>query len=380
MAMPLSPVSQITAAPATPDKQSTAGTPDMTFNHVLTHEMTQQQDAKASASSTNPPATPIAPTDKSKKAADPSQAADAATSAATSAAALQTALPPISAELLAMMGNYSAAHAALPAPPATATVTTKLPSTTTAANTATATSTPAAPKYQNDLLSALPALATPANNASADVTPPLAAPQSEVKFADSIKTATLVSTDTGTIPAQKNTNLLPLPLTVPTMVNPLSNPILMANLAQNAAPQSVSGLSPQVGTSAWNHALGEKIVWMVGGAEQTASLSLNPPDLGPLQIVLNVTNNQANATFIAAQPEVRLAIEAALPRLHEMMNNAGIQLGQTNVRSDTSSQQDRQSDSRAFRPLNATRAVGTDQAINISGKIITGQGLVNTFV
>jgi flagellar hook-length control protein FliK len=32
---------------------------------------------------------------------------------------------------------------------------------------------------------------------------------------------------------------------------------------------------------------------MVGSEEQTASLTLNPPDLGPLQVVLSVSNDQA---------------------------------------------------------------------------------------
>ncbi|MGN6703612.1 MAG: flagellar hook-length control protein FliK, partial [Burkholderiaceae bacterium] len=90
-------------------------------------------------------------------------------------------------------------------------------------------------------------------------------------------------------------------------------------------------LAPQVGTPAWDQALGQKIVWMVGSAQQTASLSLNPPDLGPLQVVLSVSNTQASATFVAAQPEVRQALEAAMPRLRDMMSDAGIQLGQASV-------------------------------------------------
>ena len=44
---------------------------------------------------------------------------------------------------------------------------------------------------------------------------------------------------------------------------------------------------------------------MTAGALQTASLTLNPPNLGPLQVVLNVTHDQATASFFAAQPEVR---------------------------------------------------------------------------
>ncbi len=73
------------------------------------------------------------------------------------------------------------------------------------------------------------------------------------------------------------------------------------------------------------------MIWMAAGAQQTASLTLNPPELGPLQVILSLNNSQANATFIAAQPEVRQALEAAMPRLREMLGDAGIQLGQASV-------------------------------------------------
>ena len=93
----------------------------------------------------------------------------------------------------------------------------------------------------------------------------------------------------------------------------------------------VDKLTPPVGTPAWDQALGQKIVWMSQGGEQTATLNMNPPDLGPMQVVLSVTNNQATVDFTAAQPEVRAALESALPRLREMMSESGVQLGQANV-------------------------------------------------
>ena len=93
----------------------------------------------------------------------------------------------------------------------------------------------------------------------------------------------------------------------------------------------VDKLTPPVGTPAWDHALGQKIVWMAHGGEQSATLTMNPPDLGPMQVVLSVSNNQATVDFMAAQPEVREALEAALPRLREMMSESGVQLGQANV-------------------------------------------------
>nr|USX17299.1 flagellar hook-length control protein FliK [Oxalobacteraceae bacterium OTU3CAMAD1] len=67
-------------------------------------------------------------------------------------------------------------------------------------------------------------------------------------------------------------------------------------------------------------------------------MELNPPDLGPLQVVLSVNKDQATAAFSSAQPEVRQALEAALPKLREMMSEAGIQLGSATVSAGMSDQ------------------------------------------
>lgn len=141
-------------------------------------------------------------------------------------------------------------------------------------------------------------------------------------------------------------------------------------------------LTPTLGTTAWNQALGEKVVWMAAGAQQTATLTLNPQNMGPLQIVLNVTNDQATASFFSAQPEVRQALEAAFPRLKEMMNEAGIQLEQATVSADTPRQDDtpeRQAQ-RAMPPI-----AGMDDTVTAGLQAIhspdrqSGRGLVDTF-
>ncbi|MBT9568803.1 MAG: flagellar hook-length control protein FliK [Thiobacillus sp.] len=142
-----------------------------------------------------------------------------------------------------------------------------------------------------------------------------------------------------------------------------------------------SQLTPSVGTTAWGQALGEKLVWMAAGAQQTASLTLNPPNLGPLQVVLNISNDQATASFFSAQPEVRQALEAAFPRLRDMMSEAGIQLGQASVSADTPQQQ--AFDAPAQRNLPAFGRTADSLAHDPSPAQLTplrmGRGLVDTF-
>src|SRR5450830_1734658 len=126
------------------------------------------------------------------------------------------------------------------------------------------------------------------------------------------------------------------------------NPLILAPALQQAMSlnqqvamtgQPTERLTPTVGSPGWDEAVGQKVAWMATGGLQSASMTLNPPDLGPLQVVLHVHNDQADATFITAQPEVKQALEAAMPKLREMMDQAGIQLGQATVSTGMPNQQ-----------------------------------------
>ena len=132
----------------------------------------------------------------------------------------------------------------------------------------------------------------------------------------------------------------PLPKEATPDLTRLAAPLAPGALQQAAAAAAVPAdkLMGRVGTPAWDQQLGQKVVWMAAGGDQSATLTLNPPDLGPLQVVLTVTNDQADAAFMSAQPEVRQALEAALPRLRDMMAEAGIAFGNATV-SDGAAQQ-----------------------------------------
>ena len=121
---------------------------------------------------------------------------------------------------------------------------------------------------------------------------------------------------------------------------------------------------------------------MVNGEQQSASLTLNPPDLGPLQVELKVANSQATANFTAAQPEVRQALEAAMPKLREMLGEAGIQLGQASVSAGTPDNQQGGFEQPQQTSRNAgVMDNGTDTPAQIvrSQSISAGQSLVDTF-
>jgi flagellar hook-length control protein FliK len=175
-------------------------------------------------------------------------------------------------------------------------------------------------------------------------------------------------------------------------------PVAVAALAQaqpavmeaaQAAAAAADELSARVGTDAWENQVGQKVVYMVGSEEQTASLTLNPPDLGPLQVVLSVTNDQASVTFSANQEEVRQALEDALPRLREMMSESGIALGNATVNAgmpDGRQAQEQAARNRRLqrqrqrpRPWRWQRGRGTGGPSGHAHRVLGDRGMVDTF-
>ncbi len=111
-------------------------------------------------------------------------------------------------------------------------------------------------------------------------------------------------------------------------------------LGMNASPARTASseqmhIETPLKNQAWPAEFGQKIVWMTTQDKQSAQITLNPPQLGPIEISLNVKNDQATAVFVSANAEVRAVIESAMPRLREMLEGAGVQLGQTNVSAES---------------------------------------------
>jgi flagellar hook-length control protein FliK len=169
---------------------------------------------------------------------------------------------------------------------------------------------------------------------------------------------------------------------------PVSAPLQQASLAvaQAAGAVAADKIPARVGTPGWDHQVGQKIVWMVAGKEQSAALTLNPPDMGPLQVVLNVTNDQASVTFSSAQPEVRQALESAMPKLREMMSESGIELGNATVNAGMPDQRQAQGEQQRTgngqgRSFETNGSAAEAAARNAARPAARGerQGLVDTF-
>ncbi|MFT7234811.1 MAG: flagellar hook-length control protein FliK [Methylophagaceae bacterium] len=90
-------------------------------------------------------------------------------------------------------------------------------------------------------------------------------------------------------------------------------------------------IQPSLQNKAWNRVLSSRVVWMATEGIQQAALKLNPANLGPVEVRLQVKNDQANVTFIAQNSATRDALEQALPRLRESFAENGLDLAGADV-------------------------------------------------
>ncbi len=103
-----------------------------------------------------------------------------------------------------------------------------------------------------------------------------------------------------------------------------------ASTAPMPSPANLSLPSP-LGTPGWRQEFSQQIHWMARTDMQVASLSLNPPELGPVRVELQLSGAEATARFTSPLPEVRLAIESALPELKASMEASGLTLSGATV-------------------------------------------------
>ena len=124
-------------------------------------------------------------------------------------------------------------------------------------------------------------------------------------------------------------------------------------------------VAPHLHAAQWQDAFGQQIVWMAKNEQQIASLTMNPPDLGPVRVTLSISDGQASAAFVSLQPEVRQAIQDAVPRLKEMLADAGLQLQQASVDSGDTGREGAsraQGEENAHRTRSASSAADADEA------------------
>lgn len=93
------------------------------------------------------------------------------------------------------------------------------------------------------------------------------------------------------------------------------------------------------GTPQFKEGLNEKVLFMVKNDLNGASIKLNPPELGPLEINIKINHNRQAELMITTQHTlVKESVEHAMPRLRELLSDSGIQLNNVNVNDNSTKQ------------------------------------------
>jgi len=157
---------------------------------------------------------------------------------------------------------------------------------------------------------------------------------------DAHVTATVTNADIAAKPGLRSepvkatelTNALPGAMQAPQILTQANT---ASGLQPTATPASNNTITTPLGHSAWPAEFSQKVSWISTQKNQVAELHLNPPDLGPINITLKISDNQATALFTSPHSAVRDAIENAMPKLRESLADNGIMLGQATVSDQT---------------------------------------------
>ncbi|MDP2140844.1 MAG: flagellar hook-length control protein FliK [Gammaproteobacteria bacterium] len=114
------------------------------------------------------------------------------------------------------------------------------------------------------------------------------------------------------------------------MVTP--GPTFQQTLSQNMQASSFGQpLGQSFGEKSWAESLSQRITLMAGQKVSSASIELDPPELGAMTVKITVTGDQASVNFASPNALVRDALEQTFSRLQDLLGQQGLQLADANV-------------------------------------------------
>ena len=181
--------------------------------------------------------------------------------------------------------------------------------------------------------------------------------------------------------------------TQPKVATDLSQLNLLNRQMEATARTEMPAMTRSFAHPEWQQEFSERILWMHSKSLSTAELRLNPQHLGPVSIRVDVNQDQATIAFTAQNAAVREAIEAAIPKLRDMLGGQQLNLADVNVSQHSFADQRpsqgfaqgemQQQDSQQQTVANPDDDQG-DNAAGFTAEIeqiraIAGKGLLNTY-
>jgi flagellar hook-length control protein FliK len=124
----------------------------------------------------------------------------------------------------------------------------------------------------------------------------------------------------------------PLPSSIPM-------PASVAELSAGLKMSTPATMTTPVGDSNWHGEFLGRVSLLVKNGMPEATLQLSPPELGRLEIKIATEGDQARIQFVVQSTDAKEAIEQAMPRLREMLEQSGLQLAHSEVADFSQSRQ-----------------------------------------
>lgn len=116
-------------------------------------------------------------------------------------------------------------------------------------------------------------------------------------------------------------------LTAPELTQPLSQAATLRGPDAQALMRSYStSVDVPVGADEWGEKVMGKLAFLTASQMSVAEIHVTPPDLGPLEVRVQVQNDQATVTVHTTTPAVREQLELHGHRLRDMLNEQGLNL------------------------------------------------------
>ncbi len=151
----------------------------------------------------------------------------------------------------------------------------------------------------------------------------------------------------------------------------------------NTSLQSFSGIGGRVsvpvdvqfGKGQWGSVIAERTAGLVMQNIHSAQMQLDPPELGPLTVKIQVQNEQASVSFVATNAAVKDALDQTLPRLKELLNEQGLELADASVSDQSQQHQGRQDEKGSTGMPGAKNLAQTEPAMTPAGQVTLASGI-----
>jgi len=116
-------------------------------------------------------------------------------------------------------------------------------------------------------------------------------------------------------------------------VSPQANAVNTPKMAPDAPILRgyTTSIDVPVSHAEWGDKMAGKLSWLTARNMSVAEIHLTPPDMGPMEVRVQVQHDQANISVHSANPVVREQLELHSHRLRDMLSEQGLSLEQFDV-------------------------------------------------